>query len=266
MRLRRTIATGSLLAACIAAALAGTTGCAQAERLITSLSSYRIFITSNFTGAELVLFGVIERDIDTVTRRGGYDIVVTVTGPRQTIVTRRKRRALGIWVNTESRTFVEVPSFLAVRSNRPVAEIANPELLRRNQIGLDNILLPQQIGPDVADVRHEDPFRMAFLRLMKDRGLYRERDNAVTFLTPTVFRAAITLPADVPIGSYEVDVKLFADGTLLWRDPLAFETVKVAFEQFVANAARDHGVVYGLSTAGLALVIGWLASVIFRRD
>ena len=224
-----------------------------------------MFITSNFTGAELVLFGTVERDAATAARRGGYDIVVTVTGPRQTIVTRRKRRVLGIWVNADSRTFVDVPSFLAVRSNRPIADIADPELLRRNQIGLDLIVLPQQIGNDVADVRRDDAFRMAFLRLQKDRGHYRERDTAVTFLTPTVFRAAVTLPADVPIGSYEVDVKLLADGALLWRDTSAFETVKVAFEQFVAGAARDHGLVYGFSTAGLALVIGWLASVVFRR-
>jgi uncharacterized protein (TIGR02186 family) len=239
---------------------------AQAERLITSVSSYRVYITSNFTGAELMLFGSIERDAATVSRRGGYDIVITVRGPNQTIVTRRKRRVLGIWVNTESRTFVEVPSYLAVRANRPIAEIADPELLRRNQIGLDYILLPQEIGTDVADVRRDDPFRMAFLRLQKQRGHYRERDNAVTFLTPTVFRSTIPLPADVPVGSYEVDVKLLADGALLWRDTSAFETVKVAFEQFVANAAREHALLYGFSTAGLALVVGWLASIIFRRD
>lgn len=262
---RRRALAGVLVAA-VAVILVGATRPAAAERLITSLSTYRVFITSQFTGAELMLFGTVERDAATVARRGGYDIVVTITGPRETTTIRRKRRVVGIWVNTESRTFVEVPSFLAVRSNRPVADIADPELLRRNQIGLEYIVLPQQIGNDVADVRHDDPFRMAFLRLQKERGRYRERDNAVTFLTPTVFRAAITLPADVPIGTYEIDVKLLADGTLLWRDTSAFETVTVAFEQFVANAARDHGLVYGITTAGMALVIGWFASVIFRRD
>jgi len=239
---------------------------AAAERLITSVSSYRVYITSNFTGAELMLFGSIERDAATVARRGGYDIVITVRGPHQTIVTRRKRRVLGIWVNTESRTFVDVPSYVAVRSNRPIADIADPELLRRHQIGLDYMLLPQQIGGDVADVRRDDPFRMAFIRLQRQRGHYRERDNAVTFLTPTVFRSTIPLPADVPVGTYEVDVKLLADGALLWRDTSAFETVKVAFEQFVANSARENGLMYGLSTAGLALMVGWLASVVFRRD
>jgi uncharacterized protein (TIGR02186 family) len=263
----RGAAAAGLLAAGIAAAtLTDATQPARAEKLITSLSTYRVFITSQFTGAELMLFGTIERDAATVSRRGGYDIVVTITGPRETTTVRRKRVVLGIWVNTESRAFVDVPSFLAIRSNRPITEIADPELLRRNQIGLDYIVLPQQIGNDVADVQHEDPFRMAFLRLQKERGQYRERDNAVTFLTPTVFRAAITLPADVPIGTYEIDVKLLSDGALLWRDTSAFETVKVAFEQFVASAARDHGLLYGLVTALMALVIGWIASVVFRRD
>ena len=39
----------------------------------------------------------------------------------------------------------------------------------------------------------------------------------MTFLTPTVFRAGIPLPAEVPTGAYEVDVKLFADGALIAR-------------------------------------------------
>jgi hypothetical protein len=46
-------------------------------------------------------------------------------------------------------------------------------------------------------------------------------------------------------AAYEIDVKLFADGALLARTQTALEVVKVGFEQFVANAARDHG----LSTA-----------------
>jgi uncharacterized protein (TIGR02186 family) len=102
--------------------------------------------------------------------------------------------------------------------------------------------------------------------LRGEQGLYLERTNAVTFLTPTLFRTAIPLPADAPIGSYEVDVKLFADGVMIARERSAFELYKVGFEQLVANAARHHGFVYGLGTAGLALLVGWLASVVFRRD
>jgi uncharacterized protein (TIGR02186 family) len=239
---------------------------AGAEQLVTSLSNYRVSIASNFAGADLVLFGTVDRDAATVARRGGYDIVVTVIGPRQTVVTWRKERVLAIWVNAESRTFVDAPTYLAVLASRPVETIASPELQRRLQIGLNNILLPQDIAGDVADVVRDDPFRMAFVRLRGEQGLYLERTNAVTFLTPTLFRTAIPLPADAPIGSYEVDVKLFADGVMIARERSAFELYKVGFEQLVANAARHHGFMYGLGTAGLALLVGWLASVVFRRD
>lgn len=239
---------------------------AGAEQLVTSLSNYRVSIASNFAGADLVLFGTVDRDAATVARRGGYDIVVTVIGPRQTVVTWRKERVLAIWVNAESRTFVNAPTYLAVLASRPVETIASPELQRRLQVGLNNILLPQDIAGDVADVVRDDPFRMAFVRLLGEQGLYLERTNAVTFLTPTLFRTAIPLPADAPIGSYEVDVKLFADGVMIARERSAFELYKVGFEQLVANAARHHGFVYGLGTAGLALLVGWLASVVFRRD
>jgi hypothetical protein len=34
----------------------------------------------------------------------------------------------------------------------------------------------------------------------------------------------------------------------------------------MTNAARDHGFLYGVTTALMALATGWLASVIFRRD
>ena len=93
---------------------------AAAERLVVSLSNHRVAITSNFVGEDLVLFGTIEPDAGKAALRPAYDLVVTVTGPRQTLRTRRKERVLGIWVNVDSREFVRVPSYLAVLSNRPV--------------------------------------------------------------------------------------------------------------------------------------------------
>ena len=93
-----------------------------------------------------------------------------------------------------------------------------------------------------------------------------QRDNGVTMLTPSVFRAEIPLPAEAPVGNYDVDVKLFAEGAMLVRTNSAFEIVKVGFEQFVANAAREYGLLYGFATALMAMVIGWFASVVFRRE
>ena len=112
------------------------------------------------------------------------------------------------------------------------------ETLRRLQIGLAHILLPQQIGPDIADVVVDDQFRQAFLRIKQERRLYSESTDAVTFLTPTLFRGSIEIPAEAPIGTYDVDVKLFADGAMIARTNSAFEIAKVGFERFIAGLGR----------------------------
>jgi uncharacterized protein (TIGR02186 family) len=239
---------------------------ATGERLVASLSDHRVMVTSNFTGEELVLFGGIEQDAASRPRRGGYDIVVTVTGPRQTTVTFRKARMLGIWVNADSRVFENAPAYLAVLSNRPLDAITNTETLRRLQLGLDNVPLPQRASVNIADASSDDPFRVAFIKIKTEHGLYREASNGVTFLTPALYRASIPLPAEVPVGTYEVDVRLFADGVQIARAPSPFEVYKSGFEQIVTNAARDHGLLYGLATAMMAIATGWFASVVFRRD
>ena len=69
---------------------------AQAERLIVSVSNHRVTVTPNYSGEELVLFGSIEHDANTPVSRGSYDIVVTIAGPRTTMVTRRKARICAV--------------------------------------------------------------------------------------------------------------------------------------------------------------------------
>lgn len=239
---------------------------ARAERLIVSVSNHRVTVTPNYSGEELVLFGSVEKDASAPARDSAYDLAVTVTGPRADMVTRRKERKLGIWINADYRQFLQVPTYLAIFSNRPFDAIASPDVQRRQQLGLNNSLLTQRVGPDYADVVPNDAFRSAFVRLRSEQGLYREATSAVTFLTPTLFRTSIPLPAEVPIGIYHVEIKLFSDGALAARTDTAFEIVKVGFEQFVATSARQNGLIYGLATVLMALLSGWAASIVFRKD
>jgi uncharacterized protein (TIGR02186 family) len=252
-------ALAAVLMVCALGPLGGATP-AAAEKLVFAVSNHRVQINSSFTGADLVLFGAVEPN-GAPRERPSYDIVVTVTGPRQDVVTRRKERVVGIWVNAASRTFAEAPTYLAVLSNRDLDLIAGLETRRRLQLGLSNIVLSSDNGSV-----NDDPFRAALIRLNVDHGLYREDPKAATFLTPNLFRAGIKLPANSPIGTYRVEVRLFQDGQFVTSQESAFEIVKVGFESVVATEARERGLLYGLVTVGLAILTGWLAAVVFRRD
>lgn len=232
---------------------------APAERLVTSLSTHRVLISSNFTGTSLVLFASIEDSDAPRDKPKKYDVAITVRGPATTFVTRKKERILGFWVNYESRRYPDTPSYLAVLTNRAPSEFGPLELQTKYKLGLSFAALPPSILPN-------EQFGDALLRVKKSEGLFHEQTNAVTFLTPTLFRATLPIPGTAPTGPYEIDVQVFANGVLAAQQSTAIEVVKTGFEAFVAQAARDRRIDYGLGVAFLAFVVGGVAGLIFRRN
>lgn len=238
---------------------------ARAESLITSLSNHRVLINSNYTGTQIAVFGAIERDAQTVARATAYDVVVTVRGPRQFLTVREKERLGPIWINQDQQKFPTAPAYLNVLSSRPIAEITSEQLQARQKVGLSAIVNAPDFTLDRGGGA-DRPFREALARLKAQDGLYLQDERGVTFLTPDIFRASISLPATAPPGNYEVDVTLFADTVILARTQTHFELVKTGFEEQVGVIARDWSLAYGLATAAIALFCGWIANAIFRRD
>jgi uncharacterized protein (TIGR02186 family) len=237
---------------------------ARAETLVVSLSTSRVLISSNYTGSSIAVFGAIEPDAQTIARASGYEAVVTVRGPRQTLIVREKQPVGPIWVNRAEQRFPDVPAFLAVLSSAPIEEITTEPLRRRLRVGLRAIVgAPGFAAEGTPD---NTPFHDALLRLEQREGLYFQDERGVSFLTRTIFRAAVPVPATAPPGSYDVEIALFAGSVLLSRAFTNFELAKSGFEQQVGVVARDWSAAYGVATAGVALLFGWLASIVFRRD
>ena len=177
----------------LACAFMARTAPAQAESLIVSLSTSRVLISSNYTGSSVVLFGTIERDAQTVSRSGDYQLVVTVRGASQTITVREKRPVGPIWVNRAEQTFEAVPAYLAVLASAPIDDVTTEPLRRRLRIGLEAMLAERSAGD-------ETRFRDALLRIEQRQGLYLQDERGVSFLTRNVFRAPIPMPATAPPG------------------------------------------------------------------
>jgi uncharacterized protein (TIGR02186 family) len=238
---------------------------AWAERLIIGLSTEAVPVTSNFSGATVAVFAVIEQDGQAVSRRG-YDAVVTVRGPARTQVVRRRERLGPIWINGVSRTYVAAPFYYATLSNRPLPEAALEPVRREGQLGIDMLQLLQLW--DWRAPGEDAVFREAFLTSRREEGLYVEEsgEEHVRFLAPNVFRARIPLPSNVPVGGYSVEVRVLSDGFTVGRETVTFTVDKMGLEAAVYEASRQQPLVYGALSVVLALSTGWLAGVIFRRN
>ena len=239
-------------------------GTALAERLVISLSTHRVLINQNFTGVELTLFGTVEPDAAAVGRPGGgYTVVVTVIGPRESVVTWRKARVLGIWANAQSKTFVNAPSYLAVLSNRPIDAVAGPDILRRFRIGLAQFPLTEQAG--AAATAPDDLFRAAFVAQARARPLSRAAERADV-------PDAEPVPRRHPAAGQRADRRIRGRGEAFRRGRIAgprhhrFRDHQGRLRAVRGAAAREHSILYGLATAMLAPLTGWLGSVVFRRD
>jgi len=242
------------LAALLALILA-TGGQARAQGLMADMSEHLIAITTAFTGTEVVLFG---------TSAGGTDIVVTVVGPRENQVVRRKSRIVGVWANRESLEFEHVPNYYAVASSAPLDQIARSDVLARHLLGIDHLHL-RPVDPAGFDAGQIRSFRDALVRNKQRQDLYSDAPAPVNFLGAHLFRTTIQFPANVPPGIYQVQVFELEDGYVKDAQRSALVISKVGLEADVFDFAQQRAPLYGLLAIVMAVSLGWLAGVIFRR-
>ena len=224
-----------------------------AEPLVADLSNHLIAITTGFTGAQVLLFGATD---------GPGDVVVVVRGPTGHAVLRRKDRIFGIWINSASHNFEEVPNFYAVASSRPLDELLNQETAQKYNIGLENLAIrpvSDANSPATADMLK------ALTRIKIAEALYQPAAGKVTFLGDRLFRVDFHFPANVPTGSYLVEVLLIRDGAIASAQTTPLVVSKIGVGADIFEFAHRHSAAYGIISIVIALVAGWLAHLAFRR-
>jgi uncharacterized protein (TIGR02186 family) len=234
------------------------------EALNIGISSTEIAIVPDFAGTDVTLFGAIENVDPALLARGGYDIVVALEGPRDRITMRRKERVAGIWINRHSVVFEAMPESYSMSSTRPLTAIASDLELVTHGVGLPRA----RIQPSSFSGRAEEValYRDAFLKLKAESRLYQENPGGVKFVSSSLFAATLHIPADVPNGTHMIRAYLFKQGKFFDEKQLEMKVVKTGVEEAITAAAFDQPLLYGTFAVLLAVLTGWAASLIFRRD
>jgi uncharacterized protein (TIGR02186 family) len=236
------------------------------ETVQADVSTRSVSITSSFTGTEIVVFGAVDNSRQKSAESGLYDVVIVLEGTPTRLVSRRKSNVFGIWINTQSMTFESVPSYYAIASTRPLDELADPILLRENDIGFEQVRMTPirgwESGLSTADLAE---FKAAVIRLKQKEGLYVQEQYGVAFIGRSLFRASIELPANVPVGPLVARVHLLREGQLLSTYTARVTLERQGIERILHTFAFEHAFLYGLFTVGVAVGAGLLASTLFRR-
>lgn len=234
------------------------------ETIEIGTSTNEIAITPDFRGADLTVFGALGNPDELLLAIGQYDIVVTLEGPAAPATVRRKERVLGIWVNTQSMDFAPAPESYSLASTRALADIAKQQMLSEVGAVFPHMALrPTALGGAAARLGE---FRDAFGRLKETGGLYQRDTHGVRFVSANLFRATLRLPANIPDGVHTVKAYLFKSGSYVTGKTLPLRVIKTGLEQTITDAAHETPFLYGLFCVFLAVVTGWGASLLFRKD
>lgn len=249
---------------CSCLGLAAPQARATPEEIESDISAHEVYIETNFSGVRVVVFGAVDNSRQPSANSGFYDVVIVLRGPEESIIARHKERIAGLWVNAESMTFRDAPSFYAVMSTRPLDQIAQPEVLQKHGLGFDSLALRPDGGSAPETPERIAAYRRAVIELKEKAQLYRETPYGVSFIGKSLFRGAFELPSNVPTGLYTSEVFLFRKGALLSSDYAKVLIGKAGIGQFAYYNAFHRPLLYGVASVLIAIAAGLAGSMLFR--
>ena len=229
--------------------------------LVPDISARQVQIRYSFSGAQLLLFGAIAYPEGRAPARPA-DIAVVLRGPVQPILLREKQKIAYIWMNADSSRFRSAPSFYAVASSRPIRDLIDDRTASIYELGIHNLQLSPGGGSLPERERH---FEAGLLDLRSRAGLYSENPHGVEITDGILYRAVVTIPSQVPVGTYTAETFLIDSGRVVAVATRDIEIDKSGFERDVWLAARRYRFAYGLACVAMSLGLGWAAAVAFRR-
>lgn len=229
--------------------------------LVPDISAREVQIRYSFSGAQLLLFGAVVYPGGRAPDRQ-VDIAVVLRGPVQPILVREKQKIAGIWMNADLDRFRSAPSFYAVASSRPIARLLDERTAAIYELGVHNLQLSPGGG---ALPEKERRFEAGLLDLRSRRNLYQENSEGVEIADGVLYRAVITIPSEVPVGTYTAETFLIDRHKVIAAASRDIQIDKSGFERTIAVAARRYRFLYGLTCVLLSLGLGWAAAIAFRR-
>ncbi|MAJ23941.1 MAG: hypothetical protein CMP36_00365 [Rickettsiales bacterium] len=221
--------------------------------IIADISENKINIDVGFKGASLLFFGVIDEE---------GDVVVSVTGPRKTIKVRKKKKVMGVWINSTSQIFYDVPAYYYVASTRPLKELRAEDILQINQVGINNIRF--EGAEEKENLKRKNWIEGIINNMIKSKRYFPE-EGMIELLDKRLFKTELNFSAELLDGEYLVDTLLLKDGKVLAARRSFINVSKSGYGEKIYKMAMDNSLSYGLIAVFFAMFFGFIVHEAMRR-
>lgn len=196
------------------------------------------------------------------------DVIVTIASPDRRQVMKKKGRIGGLlWMNTGELVIDHVPNVYLLHSTGAVEDILSPEEREAYGVGYGALyrraVFTPALGGDEKTAWYNE-----FIRFKEASRLYVALAGTVTVVRRgdgPGYRLSAQWPYQVPPGEYTATVYAVRNGKVSGRAETAVRVRQVGIVRALAELAKAHGALYGLTAIFIALAAGFGVGLIFRK-
>ena len=218
------------------------------------LSQDEIKIETNFDGKEIIIFGLLEDD---------HDTILAIRGPSKKLKIQKKDRYFGVWFNTKRITYSNVPNIFFLASTNNIKNILPESKLIQENLSFDGILRNKNYNQNFAFENDQDIWIENFIRIKKEKLFYSQFE--MKNFENKLFQTSVYFPATTTPGKYTVSVYHVRNKTIISKEDKIINIEKSGIGSDIYKFANDNSVAYGLFAIIFAILSGLIAATLFRR-
>ena len=219
------------------------------------ISENNIKIETNFIGKEVIIFGILNDDQETI---------MTIKGPEKNALIQKKERILGFWFNTKKITYNQIPSIFFIASSNEIEDILPTSTIIKEELSFDYVLENKTSQRNFISDISLDTWKSNFVRIKKNKNLFKEYE--IENIDNKLFQTRIFFPAKSIPGEYKVNVYQIKDNLILNNKEKVITLKKSGIGNQIYNFAHKNAAAYGLFAIIFAVLSGFLAATLFRRS
>ena len=219
------------------------------------ISENNIKIETNFNGKEVIIFGILNDDQETI---------MTIKGPEKNALIQKKERILGFWFNTKKITYNQIPSIFFIASSNEIEDILPTSTIIKEELSFDYLLENKTSQRNFISDISLDTWKSNFVRIKKNKNLFKEYE--IENIDNKLFQTRIFFPAKSIPGEYKVNVYQIKDNLIINNKEKVITLKKSGIGNQIYNFAHKNAAAYGLFAIIFAVLSGFLAATLFRRS